>query len=491
MAKETMSIGIGTVAALGVEIGKVQGSLGGLEKTLAGVKSGITAAFSVGAVVQFGSACTRILGALGVVFGKVSEQSEDASAAAKNVGKTVTRTTSTVRRALAGFDEIDRLDTGSVSSTTTTTTPIPLTVESNIDSTAAEFEQACGKISGLCAALHAPLDTLKQAFEDVCAGFRASWETHGGSILQGVQTFKENIGQTFGILYDNVIRPLCQKWGNDFDWLWQEHLEPLWNSISEGTLNAGDDLLKLWNEAIAPNVNKLAEVWTPKITDAIRVISDLFELKIAFGVDKINLLTKVLDGLTQFLTGVFTGNWKLACEGIQKAWNGAWDGIKNSCKSCLNKAILAVNTMMLELVRGLNNMIKKVNKLSISLPDWEIFGSSAGKRWSLGIQELALPPVIPYLAQGAVLPANKPFMAMVGDQKHGTNVEAPLATIQEAVALTMSDQLEAMSAGFDATVEMQKRILEAVLGIRIGDDVIGAAAQRYDRMMARAGGGAL
>ena len=38
------------------------------------------------------------------------------------------------------------------------------------------------------------------------------------------------------------------------------------------------------------------------------------------------------------------------------------------------------------------------------------------------------------LAQGAVLPPNQPFLAMVGDQKTGTNVETPLSTIEEAVA---------------------------------------------------------
>lgn len=39
---------------------------------------------------------------------------------------------------------------------------------------------------------------------------------------------------------------------------------------------------------------------------------------------------------------------------------------------------------------------------------------------------------IPKLATGAVLPANREFLALVGDQKHGTNVEAPLDTIRQA-----------------------------------------------------------
>lgn len=45
---------------------------------------------------------------------------------------------------------------------------------------------------------------------------------------------------------------------------------------------------------------------------------------------------------------------------------------------------------------------------------------------------------IPFLAQGAVIPANKPFMAVLGDQRQGTNIEAPLSTIEKAVANVLS-----------------------------------------------------
>jgi len=97
---------------------------------------------------------------------------------------------------------------------------------------------------------------------------------------------------------------------------------------------------------------------------------------------------------------------------------------------------------------------------------------------------------LPALAQGAVLPANKPFMAIVGDQKHGTNIEAPLTTIQEAVALVMEDQTAAILAGFEASVGVQREILEAVLGIQIGDELIGNAVARYNRKQAVMRGGA-
>lgn len=93
-------------------------------------------------------------------------------------------------------------------------------------------------------------------------------------------------------------------------------------------------------------------------------------------------------------------------------------------------------------------------------------------------------PSIPYLAKGAVIPPNAPFMAVLGDQRHGTNVEAPLSTIQEAVALVMEDYAAANLAGHEATVAVLRDILEAVLGIEIGDQVIGQAVQRYNSRMA-------
>jgi len=100
-------------------------------------------------------------------------------------------------------------------------------------------------------------------------------------------------------------------------------------------------------------------------------------------------------------------------------------------------------------------------------------------------------PQIPSLAKGTVLPANKPFLAVLGDQRNGTNIEAPLSTIQEAVAEVMDGYLSANMAGHEATVSVLREILEAVLGIQIGDDVIAQAAERHNRKMNIARGGAV
>ena len=78
---------------------------------------------------------------------------------------------------------------------------------------------------------------------------------------------------------------------------------------------------------------------------------------------------------------------------------------------------------------------------------------------------------------------------MLGDQKHGTNVEAPLATIQQAVAETMQDMAEGEQAALNQVSALLREILGAVYGIRVGDEVIGRAAQRYQTRQAVITGG--
>lgn len=188
------------------------------------------------------------------------------------------------------------------------------------------------------------------------------------------------------------------------------------------------------------------------------------------------------------LATVVAFNWNSIVDSIKGVWKKIkefWDN--NIAKFFTAKwwgdlAKGAINGFLKWIFDGLNSLIDKLNSFGFQLPD--ILG---GGRIGFNIAKLK----VPQLAKGAVLPANKPFLAMVGDQRHGTNVEAPLTTIQEAVAVVMQDQTQAILAGFEASVGVQREILEAVLGIQIGDDVIGNAVARYNRKQSVIRGGVL
>lgn len=149
------------------------------------------------------------------------------------------------------------------------------------------------------------------------------------------------------------------------------------------------------------------------------------------GQEMINNLKYTFEGLGKFIKGVFAGDLETAKEGIIQMLRGL----------CNVFAIILESIVNL-IIRGINWVIEKLNSIDYTVPDW--VPGIGGERIHPNISpvnEWSAPRyAIPALATGAVLPPNKPFMAWVGDQKHGTNIEAPLSTIEEALRNVMAEQ---------------------------------------------------
>lgn len=84
---------------------------------------------------------------------------------------------------------------------------------------------------------------------------------------------------------------------------------------------------------------------------------------------------------------------------------------------------------------------------------------------------------VPEISMGTILPISIPAAVAASDTDN--TAEA----IQEKIDIAMEDFIQSNIAGHEATVGVLREILEAVLGIEIGDDVIGRAAARYNRRM--------
>lgn len=205
-------------------------------------------------------------------------------------------------------------------------------------------------------------------------------------------------------------------------------------------------------------------------------------------------ISRMLNGVIDFIRGVFTGDWERALSGIVDICGGAIDvlmGLMYVPFEWIGTALFDLAQKMLpeSWKNGINAVIAVINKfiswlnntLAFYVPPIEIAGETI---FSGGHIQLVNLSKIPMLAQGAVIPANAPFLAMLGDQRHGTNIEAPLSTIQEAVALVMEDQMSTMMAGFEALLAENRLLREVVEGIEIGDDVLGKAVNRYNVRLA-------
>ena len=346
------------------------------------------------------------------------------------------------------------------------------------------FTWACGigtdAINGV---LIPALDLLLQIWQDLMSGIKTAWDTYGQPLMDGVILAFQNLEDLATLLWETIVKPILQNLISVLQQLWSSHLKPLWDDILLLVASVANCLLDLWNNLLAPVAKWIIATFGPAFAEVFNAIADVVGVAVGAIADAIDLAIVVLRGLADFLSAVFRGNWDAAWQAIGNTVNTVWDKMTNAIKTAVNGIIGFINRMISAVVTGINAVINALNGLSFDLPD--IFG---GGHVGFNISTLTAPQ-IPYLAQGAVIPANREFLAVLGDQSHGTNVEAPLDTIKQAVAEVMEDLQAGQMAGFEAVVSVLREILSAVYGIELTDEDVGHAVQRWQRKQAIATGG--
>lgn len=127
-----------------------------------------------------------------------------------------------------------------------------------------------------------------------------------------------------------------------------------------------------------------------------------------------------------------------------------WSGIKEGIESTFHTVVNAI-------IRGMNTIIavpfNKINSMLNTIRNAHFLGISPFQNmW--GVNPLPVPQ-IPMLARGAVIPANRQFLAVLGDQRNGNNLEAPESLLRQIV------REEAGSAGsrYEFIARLDRRTL--------------------------------
>ncbi len=305
---------------------------------------------------------------------------------------------------------------------------------------------------------------ISDATGEMFADTQAWWESSGKPVYEGICQAISDVGKWLLEIYNTVIDPVIDEVVKICSSLWEDTLCPLWQNLREAISDVGSFFLKLWNNILKPAVDWIIKYLGPPISEVFKGIANAFGGAFAIIATLCNSIISIFRRIIKFVSDVFSGNWE-----------DAWNGIVDIFKEIFNLIPATIETVINNAISLINGIISGVNGIT-------------GK---VGIPQIPMIPKvsIPRLATGAVLPANKPFLAMVGDQRHGTNVEAPLETIQEAVAAVMADYAASNLAGQEATISVLREILEAILGIQIGDDLISNALERHRRKMAVVTGG--
>ncbi len=167
-------------------------------------------------------------------------------------------------------------------------------------------------------------------------------------------------------------------------------------------------------------------------------------------------------------------NWNTILEKCKGVWSSIqqWFNANVAPKLTLTywkeKFSSIAEGLKLKIKDGVNNGIALFNSFiswinSALHLSWEGLSAFGQTIIPPGSYQLLTIPHIPYLAQGAVIPPNAPFLAMLGDQRSGTNIEAPLETIKQALAEVMAQQGWDVSVRFTGDLAALARVLTPVI----------------------------
>lgn len=333
------------------------------------------------------------------------------------------------------------------------------------------------------------IDSISSGVSDILGKLLEGYNTYIVPVLDGLsQKLSELLEGPVGTLIESVLTLL----GKIFEILmvvWQKALMPVFVWIAENVMPILAPIVNIIGTVFIEAIGLLITV----ITSVVDTLSALLEFvknifsgnfKEAF-VGLWNDLKQIWHNLGSYFADVFNRMYEKAKEiasklvstvtgkfkSLKSEAGKIWDGIKSKAANVWNsigsfisskaerikdaivdKFNAAKNTVE-DIFNGIADTIRSIINNAIDIAN-DAIGlindaiSSAEDAFTFGPWDVPTPfgdvtigyeasfprvPTIPYLASGAVIPPNKEFMAVLGDQKHGNNIEAPESLIRRIV----------------------------------------------------------
>lgn len=295
------------------------------------------------------------------------------------------------------------------------------------------------------------LQFFTQVYQDAWDIVYDNWQTYGAPIFDNVRTAIENTKNLFLNAWNNYMKPCWDIIMGTVTRLWTDHVKPLADNLTGFVGELIQDALEIYNKVIVPIVKWVQDYLYPKFVNSFRDMMNIVEPIIAGFIDCANGIITILKGIVQFLTGVFTGNWSKAWDGIKNIFKGTIDTMSAVIKTPLNMIIATFENLVNRIGSGINKLIRGFNSIKWNVPDW--VPGIGGK--SLGFNISQIPTIkLPRLAQGGWVAANNPQLAIVGDNTREGEIVSPESKIREQVELAL-----AKAGGFAQKVKLQLELL--------------------------------
>lgn len=299
-----------------------------------------------------------------------------------------------------------------------------------ITKNADKFKKAFDDLLGVASQVMGDIkDVIADTFEKVN-------QVYDDHIAPMFQAFRDGLTDIYGTAleaFNTHILPALQTVADKITEFKDSHLQPLIDKFLEFGGKVADTVTIIWDNALKPFFEWAIKTFAPLVGAAIEGLGTFFEGWFQTVSEVASNVLDALNGVLEFLHGVFQGDTQKALNGLKEIFRGVFNGIITIVESAVNR-----------IVRGLNG-------ISFDIPDWSPI--AGGEHFGFDLKEVELRRIEPpRLAQGGFVRANTPQLAMIGDNRHQGEVVAPEGKLQELLN-------QAVKAGGMGSVETMEIIM--------------------------------
>lgn len=291
----------------------------------------------------------------------------------------------------------------------------------------------------------------------------------------------ENIEQVVSDIWNSMLKPILDELIATCKCIYEDTIKPLVEDLF--TL-----LLDLWNDLLAPLISWIVTAIGPPIANVCKDIFAVVEWVFNSIGTFIRAVIQIIQGIIDFVVGVFTGDWERAWSGIVDIFAGLWNAIAGVAVAVINVVItvinLAISAIWNAVVGVINLVLEVVNRI----------GEALGFTMSLGITAEA--PQIPYIPAPEVAMANggvvtSPTNALIGEGRYDEAV-VPLGNSPQMRQFADSVADRVNSGEQIKLLREQNELLKQILdksGTYLDGKEISDVVTKYQNRRAKALGG--
>lgn len=262
-------------------------------------------------------------------------------------------------------------------------------------------------------------DAISPVVEFVRTVFTDAWTEIVVPVLEYLaNTVIPNLTECFMGLWDNALEPLATfvisvvspifaALGYILESLWKNVVLPLIDVVGTALGESFESLCDILTLVVFPAIGSVIDVlqflWTkvlqPVATYLVTQFKPIFDTVFHAIGGLISAFSTILKGLIEFITGVFTGDWRKAWEGLANIFKGVWNGMVSVVEAAINL-----------IITGINGIIGMLNHLRVDVPDWVQKKTGIGPSFGFNITPFDSVS-IPRLATGGIVDSGQLFMA--------------------------------------------------------------------------------